>query len=437
MGRPGHPRRRHRPDGAVLHERRGGRPDALGGRRRATRSGCTRPTPTSRDRTASRPTGLHRRSYPAIMEAIQDRGVVIVARDSCPRRNRLRARETGITDVIVGSMRYRGEMVAFFTDLLGRPPVEVDGVALWRDVHEVGVASAAGLDDPRESPEHKKNRDAFPHPGSWVPFQLAAGGGSACLLEARAPVALALVRGRAARRQQEGPCQDAGHREEDEAPAVARRCRRVAREGVRRRQGDCGCTSLAQDLTGRRRCRRWRRHQASGSVWEAWAWAWDLASVSDSDLAWASGVGFGVGVGVGSASGRVVGVGVGVGVGSVEVVVGRRRLGRGRLGRGRLGRGRLGRGRLGRGRLGRGRRRRRRRSTSGRLDALLVSARGQAAVAVDRWAVAVQRVIVLTGLDQHGADRLDRRPHGLTVQGVRRRACSGGLELSLATGRAQ
>ena len=76
------------------------------------------------------------------MESIQDRGVVIVARDSIRDEVADELADTGITDVIVGSMRYRGQMVEFFTDLLGRPPVEVDGVALWRDVHKAGVAPA-------------------------------------------------------------------------------------------------------------------------------------------------------------------------------------------------------------------------------------------------------------------------------------------------------
>ncbi len=84
--------------------------------------------------------GPPRTQLSSIMESIQDRGVVIVARDSVRDQVELELASTGITDVIVGSMRYRGQMVAFFTDLLGRPPVEIDGVALWRDVHEVGVA---------------------------------------------------------------------------------------------------------------------------------------------------------------------------------------------------------------------------------------------------------------------------------------------------------
>ena len=45
---------------------------------------------------------------------------------------------TGITDVIVGPMDHRAPMVHFFTDLFGRPPVEVGGVQLWRGVAGAG-----------------------------------------------------------------------------------------------------------------------------------------------------------------------------------------------------------------------------------------------------------------------------------------------------------
>ena len=77
-----------------------------------------------------------------VMQDIQDRGVVIIARGSVRDEVEQELAETGITDVIVGSMRHRGQMVAFFTDLFGVPPVEIDGVALWRDVHQTGVAPA-------------------------------------------------------------------------------------------------------------------------------------------------------------------------------------------------------------------------------------------------------------------------------------------------------
>jgi hypothetical protein len=41
-----------------------------------------------------------------------------------------------VSVVIVGPLRYRTEMIALFTDLLGRPPIETGGVQLWRDVQE-------------------------------------------------------------------------------------------------------------------------------------------------------------------------------------------------------------------------------------------------------------------------------------------------------------
>jgi hypothetical protein len=41
--------------------------------------------------------------------------------------------------VIVGPMQNRKQMVVFFTDLFGRPPLEVDGVQIWRDVDRFGV----------------------------------------------------------------------------------------------------------------------------------------------------------------------------------------------------------------------------------------------------------------------------------------------------------
>jgi hypothetical protein len=46
----------------------------------------------------------------------------------------------GVDAVIIGPLRYRTEMIELFTALLGRPPIEVDGVQLWRDVQ--GTISA-------------------------------------------------------------------------------------------------------------------------------------------------------------------------------------------------------------------------------------------------------------------------------------------------------
>ena len=74
-----------------------------------------------------------------IMEKIQGHGDAIVARGS--QRDQV-ARDlvsTSITHVIVGPMPHRDVMVAFFTDLFGRPPEEIEGVQLWRHVDVDGV----------------------------------------------------------------------------------------------------------------------------------------------------------------------------------------------------------------------------------------------------------------------------------------------------------
>ncbi len=70
----------------------------------------------------------------AIMERIQDDGMTLVARGAVRDQVLRDIAMAGITDVIVGPMDHREQMVVFFTDLFGRPPIEVDGVQLWRDV---------------------------------------------------------------------------------------------------------------------------------------------------------------------------------------------------------------------------------------------------------------------------------------------------------------
>lgn len=76
-----------------------------------------------------------------IMVAIQDRGVPLVARGPVRAQVGQDLLSAGITDVIVGPMQRSAEMIAFFTDLFGRSPLAVDGVALWRDVDGSGVAA--------------------------------------------------------------------------------------------------------------------------------------------------------------------------------------------------------------------------------------------------------------------------------------------------------
>jgi uncharacterized membrane protein len=66
-----------------------------------------------------------------IMETIQDEGANLVAGGGVRAQALLDLEEQGISHVIVGPMRHRAQMVAFFTDLLGRPPRKLEGVELW------------------------------------------------------------------------------------------------------------------------------------------------------------------------------------------------------------------------------------------------------------------------------------------------------------------
>ena len=81
-------------------------------------------------------------SLSQIMEQIQDTGVIIVARGQ--ERDAIAAdmRRLQIHDIIVGPMDQRAQMIAFFSDLLGRKPREVGGVQLWANVQQEGVAPA-------------------------------------------------------------------------------------------------------------------------------------------------------------------------------------------------------------------------------------------------------------------------------------------------------
>lgn len=94
------------------------------------------PGPDGRPRYGPPPTQLS-----DIMVSIQDGGQLVVARGSVRDRVARELTQAGITDVIVGPMDHRRQMVAFLTDLFGRPPIEVDGVALWRAVDRSGVSS--------------------------------------------------------------------------------------------------------------------------------------------------------------------------------------------------------------------------------------------------------------------------------------------------------
>jgi hypothetical protein len=76
------------------------------------------------------------------MEAIQARGVTIVARGTVREQIGQDLRAARVSDVVVG-MTPRAQMVAFFADLFGRPPDELDGVELWRHVDSAGRSRIA------------------------------------------------------------------------------------------------------------------------------------------------------------------------------------------------------------------------------------------------------------------------------------------------------
>jgi hypothetical protein len=77
------------------------------------------------------------------MIRIQDTGTATVARGEERTAAVADLATDQVADVIVGPMPHRAEMVAFFTDLLGAPPVETGGVELWRDVP--GLLAQASL----------------------------------------------------------------------------------------------------------------------------------------------------------------------------------------------------------------------------------------------------------------------------------------------------
>jgi hypothetical protein len=92
------------------------------------------PSPDGTPRYGPVPTELSR-----TMQAIQDEGSAIVVRGEVRNQIARDLEGAGIAVVIVGPMPNRSQMVAFFTDLFGRPPQEVDGVELWTGVAASGV----------------------------------------------------------------------------------------------------------------------------------------------------------------------------------------------------------------------------------------------------------------------------------------------------------
>jgi len=72
-----------------------------------------------------------------LMMDVQDHGVRpnLSAEDRAAAAQELA--DAGVTTVIVGPMQHRAEMIAFFSDLFGGPPADVDGVQLWPRVPQL------------------------------------------------------------------------------------------------------------------------------------------------------------------------------------------------------------------------------------------------------------------------------------------------------------
>ncbi|MDT5175582.1 MAG: hypothetical protein QOG37_2833 [Mycobacterium sp.] len=77
-----------------------------------------------------------------IMLAIQEDNSWLPARGEVRAQVTANLRDAEVRHVIVGPMQSLAPMLAFFTDLFGRAPELVDGVALWRDVDAWGVVAA-------------------------------------------------------------------------------------------------------------------------------------------------------------------------------------------------------------------------------------------------------------------------------------------------------
>ena len=69
------------------------------------------------------------------MFLIQERGAWLVARGEIRAQVAADLKAADVRHVIVGPTQHWRQMIAFFTDLFGRPPELVDEVALWRDVN--------------------------------------------------------------------------------------------------------------------------------------------------------------------------------------------------------------------------------------------------------------------------------------------------------------
>jgi len=68
------------------------------------------------------------------MYLIQQRGAWLVARGEIRAQIAADLKAADVRHVIVGPTQNWQQLIAFFTDLAGRQPELVDGVALWRDI---------------------------------------------------------------------------------------------------------------------------------------------------------------------------------------------------------------------------------------------------------------------------------------------------------------
>ncbi len=78
------------------------------------------------------------------MFVIQQRGAWLVARGDVRAQIAADLKVADVRHVIVGPAQHWQPMIAFFTDLFGRAPEIVDGVAIWRNINvrEISIAPA-------------------------------------------------------------------------------------------------------------------------------------------------------------------------------------------------------------------------------------------------------------------------------------------------------
>ncbi|PJE02987.1 hypothetical protein [Mycobacterium sp.] len=77
----------------------------------------------------------------SVMVTIQQ-GTALLARGEVRDEVEADLRQAGVRHVIVGPTREYQALIAFFSDLFGRPPQYVDEIAIWRDVDVGGVVAA-------------------------------------------------------------------------------------------------------------------------------------------------------------------------------------------------------------------------------------------------------------------------------------------------------